>query len=279
MTNIFLNRFQVKDKDLAAKDKGSEKIEELIRQDIQSAREKLSSVKEVMYNDTEITEMLVSQLRLKKSWREKYGKTMPDLKDTFSDIYDIGLTKWRWDEKPEFVADEGGVRFSAGFHTDFIEISEFKGEFKIIPDTKFGSFIMTKGSPIGLIFLFSPYGYDSKFKKVIRLLLPPRDEIKTIQWDDSGLRSILAEDSATLKGISASGIDGDVKVSASSPNLDSRPFSQAVNGGNYYGISYESKKYPGNLVKIHAKNGSFVTDLEETKAIGYFKEVLMKYSI
>ena len=279
MTNIFLNRFQVKNKDLAAKDKSSERIEELIGQDIKSARETLSSVEEVKYNDTEITEMLISQLRLKKSWKEKYGKNIPNLKETFPEIYDIGLTKWRWEEKPEFIDDESGIRFSAGFHTDFVEISEFKGVFKVIPDTKFGSFIMTKGSPIGLIFLFSPYGYDSKFRKVIKLLLPPRDEIRTIQWDDNGLRSILAEDSATLKGISASGIDGDVKVSASSPNLDSRPFSQAVNGGNYYGISYESKKYPGNLVKIHAKNGSFATDLEESKAIGYFKEVLMKYSI
>lgn len=276
---IFLNKFEIKSKELHNNGADLDLIEQMIKEDIKAAYKQLISKKEVRYNETEKTEMLLSQLKINKTWKEKYARQTPNLRDMFSDIYEENLTKWRWDEEPELTETEEGIQFLAGFHTDFIEINEFKGKFKAIPDTKFGSFRMTTGSPIGLIFIFSPYGVESKFRKVIKLILPPRDKLETIRWDNGGLRSILTEDSTTLKGLNASGIDGDVRVSASSPDLNSRPFSNAVNGGNYNGIAYESKLYPGNLVRINGGKGFIITDLEESVAMNYFKDILMKHAI
>ena len=278
MELVYLNRLVIK---VAKRVKNEEvkqgfSLEEAIREDIRSVYNLLSSKPESTYGELEKQEMLVSALKHSMAWKKTYGNDFSKLKTIFPDVFSETLQKWKLSRKPEILKNDKGIEVHAGFSTDYLEINEFKGKFTATLDNKFGSFRLTTASPIGLIFLYCPYGLDGRFKRVIKMMLSERNSVKAVKWDDSGLRRIYSEDGEHLVGLNVSKIEGDVHASVTSNSLDERAMYRILEEGSFNGITYKSRKYPGNVVKIYGWNGYLQTDLDDSILIDYFKQVLMK---
>lgn len=277
---IYINKFELKAGAMREFKSGDEEdqIEKAVNEDIVSVKNILIQEKKRQYNESEKTEMLLSILKRNNTWKKKYGENIPNLKEIFPNIYEKDLYKWRVQGEVEFDERPHGIELRAGFHTDFFEVNEFRDEFSATPDTKFGSFKMTTGSPLGLIFLYTPYGVDGRFRRAIKMMLPSRNNVRSVRWNNNGLRSIYAEDGDHLLGLNVSGIEGDIKASVTSTSLDQKQLYERLEKGSFNGIAYRSKKYPGNSVRINGGAGYIYTDLEDNVVIQYFKEILMRHA-
>lgn len=271
--DLIESNYPDKGQDISEKDLNAG-IEMAIIKRLNGLVSELNNLKKLPYTKEEIVKQLRNDEKLKRMNIQSEKEIEEHFKDLFKEKINFIELK-----NEAYKNNESGSSITFSFTHDFFEIHEFRGRLTYSFDEVYASVRMMTGSPHGLVFIFASPIYVPKIRKVLRVFISDEFKFNKVTWSDQALRRIKDEYANEILSANANKVEGNIKVRATSQNLENKALFNELSNGEFTGITYNTKMYfPGNTVSINGNSGSVYSSLSDEDLITYVKDHLLKHA-